>query len=65
MGSSMGRRLGKCLAFILFALLTVRLAAQIPDWREIQKHYKRATDARQGGQNDAALKEWWDKNFKG
>ena len=54
----MGRRLGKCLAFILFALLTVRLAAQTPDWREIQKHYKRATDARQGGQNDAALKEF-------
>ncbi len=54
----MGKRLRKWVAFTLFALLTVRLAAQTPDWSEIQKHYKRATDASQGLQNDVALKEF-------
>ena len=45
--------------FILFGLLPVRLPAQTPpDWQEIQKHYKLATNAMQGGQNDTALKEF-------
>jgi tetratricopeptide (TPR) repeat protein len=58
-GSSMEKRLRKWSTFILLALLTVRLAAQTPaDWQEIQKHYKVATNAMQGGQNDIALKEF-------
>jgi tetratricopeptide (TPR) repeat protein len=55
----MEKGLWKWSTFVLFALLTVRLAAQNPvDWQEIQKHYKNATNAMQGGQNDAALKEF-------
>jgi tetratricopeptide (TPR) repeat protein len=58
-GSSMEKRLQKWSTFIPLALLTVRLAAQTPaDWQEIQKHYKVATTAMQGGQNDIALKEF-------
>jgi len=58
MGYSMGEPLRKWVALIVFGLLTVRLAAQTPDWREIQKHSRRATDARQAGQNDIAVKEF-------
>jgi len=46
------------LVIVFFALVTVRLGAQAPDWGEIQKHYKRATGARQSGQNEIAVKEF-------
>lgn len=54
----MGNRLRKGSIFVLFALISVRLTGQIPNWQEIQKHYKRATEAQRSGQNGIALKEF-------
>lgn len=50
--------LWKLPALILFALLPVRLPAQAPARQEIQEHYRRAQDAMQGGENEAAVKEF-------
>ncbi|MGO9272586.1 MAG: tetratricopeptide repeat protein [Terriglobia bacterium] len=58
MGYSMGNSSWKWVALFLFGSLTLRLAAQSPDRQEIQKHYERATGARQAGQNDVAVKEF-------
>jgi tetratricopeptide (TPR) repeat protein len=55
----MGKGLLRWLTLALVVLLSAPLAAQTPaDWQEIQKHYKRATDAMQAGQNDAAEKQF-------
>ncbi|HXJ94071.1 MAG TPA: tetratricopeptide repeat protein [Terriglobia bacterium] len=54
----MGKPSWNWLVLILSASLTVRLAAQDSSWSEIQKHYSLATEARQAGHNDIAIKEF-------
>jgi tetratricopeptide (TPR) repeat protein len=54
----MGKPSWKWVLLILSGSLTVRLAAQDSSRSEIQKHYERATEARQAGHNDIAVKEF-------
>lgn len=54
----MGKPSWKWVLSILSCSLTIRLAAQDSSQSEIQKHYVVATEARQAGHNDIAIKEF-------
>lgn len=54
----MGKPAWKWVVLILSCSLTVHLAAQDSSRNEIQKHYALATEARQAGHNDIAIKEF-------
>jgi tetratricopeptide (TPR) repeat protein len=54
----MGNRLRKCSTIVLFALFSLGLTGQTPNWEEIQKHYTHATEAERAGENDIAAQEF-------